>query len=378
MLLFSVLSVSSQESDTSKNKLLIAGGYLKELPYLQFVKNQKTVFNNVLNLRLNFALNFSESTRFVLEMRNRWLAGDTEWGSEAFVTTLKNGNGWLNAGTAFSMGGKHSAVHIMADRFYLEHNSGKWQIKAGRQRINWGINMVSNPNDLFNTYSFFDFDYPERPGSDAVRVQYYRNGMSHIEAAFAPASHISDAVGAFLYDLNFKEYDVQFITGYYHNRFVLGTGWAGHIRAAGFKGEISLFSDLSGNDRNTNVVAAVSGDYIFDNSLYFVVEALYNGGFNPAGYNVSDLYRPLSADNIMFSEFAVTTSVSYPFSPVISGSLAAMSLPDIHAYFISPSFTWSVKSNLDASLTSQIFGGSESLGINGTAIAVIGSLQWSF
>jgi hypothetical protein len=269
-------------------------------------------------------------------------------------------------------------VHVLADRFYLEHNSGKWQIRLGRQRINWGINMVSNPNDLFNTYSFFDFDYPERPGSDAVRVQYYRNDLSHAEVAFAPADNISEAVGAFLYGFNYREYDVQLIAGYYHNRMVLGTGWAGNIAGVGFKGEASFFTDIEKTKGNSTLVAAISGDYIFGNSIYLVLEALYNGGFDPAGYNVSDFYRPLSVDNIMFSEFAVTTSVSYPFSPVITGSLAAMSLPDIHAYFISPSVTWSVKSNLDAGLTSQIFGGSKGIGINGTAIAVIGSLQWSF
>ena len=35
---------------------------------------------------------------------------------------------------------------------------------AGRQRINWGQTFVWNVNDVFNAYSYFDFDYKERPG----------------------------------------------------------------------------------------------------------------------------------------------------------------------------------------------------------------------
>ena len=35
------------------------------------------------------------------------------------------------------------------------------------------MNLVWNPNDLFNAFSFVDFDYEERPGSDALRIQKY-------------------------------------------------------------------------------------------------------------------------------------------------------------------------------------------------------------
>jgi len=86
----------------------------------------------------------------------------------------------------------------------------------------------------------------------------------------------------------------------------------------------------------------------------------------------------LSADNIMFSQYALTTSVSYPFSPLLSGTLSAMSLPDIHAFFISPSITWSLLPDVDAVLTSQIFSIGGRSGESVTANALIGSLQWSF
>ncbi|MCO5266140.1 MAG: hypothetical protein M9948_09725 [Lentimicrobium sp.] len=367
----------NQVADTT-TKVVSVNGYVKELPYLQFVNNKTTTFNNILNLRLNFAVNISNSTNIHLEMRNRLMFGDTEWGTGQILKSLQQNNGWINLGAAAPVGGSRAVIHTMADRLFFEHNAGKWQIRAGRQRINWGINLVSNPNDLFNTYSFFDFDYPERPGADALRIQYYRSTMSHVEMAFAPADHIKDAVGAFLYAINRNGFDIQFITGYYHNRLSLGMGWAGNILNAGFKGEIGTFTDIEKTGRKTNVIVSLSGDYMFEVGLYMVVEALYNGGFESGEYAAIDLYRPLSADNIMFSEYALTTSVSYPFSPLLNGTLSVMSLPDIHAFFISPSLTWSLLPDVDAALTSQIFSVGGRSGESVTATALIGSLQWSF
>lgn len=371
------LSTSFSQVADSSFKVFSVSGYIKELPYLQLIPDHKTTFDNILNLRLNFAANLSQSTRVVLELRNRLMTGDTDWGYLAETPSFKKGDGWLDMSAASAIGGTRGLVHVMADRFYLEHNSGKWQFRAGRQRINWGINMVSNPNDLFNTYSFFDFDYPERPGSDAVRVQYYINGMSHAEMAFAPANHISDAVGAFLYSFNYKGYDLQFLGGYFRNRIALGGGWAGRIGVAGFKGESTFFSDPDGSGKSA-VVASVSSDYIFGNGLYILLEGLYNGGYEPMDETALNFIEPLSADNIMFSKYAVTTSASYPISPVMNGSLAVMALPDIDSWFISPSFMWSATKNVDVSLVSQIYGSSGNSAMKGSVVALIGSVQWSF
>jgi len=376
LMVISISSVFSQKPD-SAFKVFSASGYAKELPYLQVIPDSKTTFDNILNFRLNFAADLSVSTRVVLEMRNRLMYGDAGWGELASDNSFRKGDGWLDLSVTSKAGGRRGLVHIMADRFYFEHNRGKWQIRAGRQRINWGINMVSNPNDLFNTYSFFDFDYPERPGSDAIRVQYYINGMTHAEITLAPANHISDAVGAFLYSFNFNGYDIQFITGYYHNRFALGGGWAGRLRGAGFKGEAAFFNDLNGSGKS-DIVASTSVDYLFQNSIYVFVEGLYNGGFDEKDQMLLNLSKPLSADNILFSTYALTASAAYPFSPVLNGSLAIMLLPDINSFFISPTLSYSLLTNLDVSLISQIYGNTGKSNNPGSAVVLIGSLQWSF
>ncbi|NTW25018.1 MAG: hypothetical protein HGA37_09980 [Lentimicrobium sp.] len=367
----------SQETDSTLKSIAFSG-YLKELPYFQFFTNQQTTFNNILNLRLNLGISLPASTRLVIEMRNRLLSGDGYWGSNQLLEVFKEDNGWLDLTAASAFGGSKSAVQIMADRLFLEHNAGKWQFRLGRQRINWGINMVSNPNDLFNTYSFFDFDYTERPGSDAIRTQYFINSTSRLELAVAPADQASEAVAALFYGFNYQGYDLQLITAYFHDRLALGGGWAGHIRNAGFKGEATLFSDLSGEARETDFVVSSSADYIFTNGLYLVLEGLYNGGYESTEVPELTLIKPLSADNIMFSKFAVTASATYPFSPVFSGSMSAMLLPDIYSVFIAPALVWSLSNSINLTFAAQVFSGGDKSAFSGAGTQLYASFQWSF
>ena len=97
-----------------------------------------------------------------------------------------------------------------------------------------------NPNDIFNSYNLLDFDYEERPGADAVKMQYLINDLSNIEAAIANGPYNSATVAA-KYSLNRDEYDWQFLAGTYARRFTAGLGWSGNLGKAGFKGETQMF-----------------------------------------------------------------------------------------------------------------------------------------
>ena len=65
-------------------------------------------------------------------------------------------------------------------------------LRIGRQRINWGVNLAWNPNDLFNAYSLIDFDYQERPGSDAIRFQYYMGDLSVLNLQYNPGMGLTN------------------------------------------------------------------------------------------------------------------------------------------------------------------------------------------
>lgn len=73
------------------------------------------------------------------------------------------------------------------------------------------------PNDFFNTYSFFNFDYTKRPGADALRLQHFLEDMWRVQAAVSPARNSRHMVAAAMLNLNHWNYDFQALAGYYHN-----------------------------------------------------------------------------------------------------------------------------------------------------------------
>ncbi len=356
-------------------------GYIKDMPAVQLDRNfSDPQFINIFHNRLNFRWDIAADWHFVAEGRNRLFYNDMFNEFPFYKDILEDDPGLLDMSWVWLSNGAWIG-HTNVDRLYIDWRKNNWQIRAGRQRINWGINLVSNPNDLFNTYSFFDFDYVERPGADAVRVQYHTGFASRLEVAYHPAKYLRESTGALLWSVNYHGYDLQAIAGYFRNRSALGAGWAGSIGGAGFKGEVTWFYDLEetpGIDRG-NVVAATGVDYMFGTGTFAVLEFLYNGGYGRTDDGVFLINQPLRPDNIMFSEYAVTLSVQHPFSSVLQGGLAVMALPDIEAAFVMPSMTYSLMTNFDLEFVSQIFvGGKNSPLSNAEGSSWFLALQYNF
>ncbi len=354
-------------------------GYLRAMPTLQLDRDfSNPSLGHTFHNRLNFNWDIVSNWRIVLEGKNKLYYNEMflDYPEAAQLITRDNGlanmswrwheqNGWLG--------------HTMIDRLFVDWQQGSWQIRAGRQRINWGITLVSNPNDLFNTYSFFEVDYPERPGADAVRIQYHTGFASRMEVAWNPSSNKKESTAAFLWANNYQGYDVQIITGYYRHRAALGMGWAGHIKGAGFKGEATWFYDLEKSyEPRGNVVLATGLDYVFGNGSFAVLEFLYNGGYSRSAIDRFIITQPLSADNIMFSKYAMTLNLQHPFSNILQGGLAFMALPDIDAVFLMPQISLSIMRNLDMECVGQVFAGGQNSIFEEGGSAWFVSLQYSF
>jgi len=381
ILLISVLIISrgmAQDSESMPN--ILVKGYIKEMPSVQVNENfSDPVFSNLVHNRINLRLNITSGFHFVAEGRNRLFTSEMIHDFPLVKELIEFDPGlvdmswvWLHAGSWLG--------HSVIDRLYADWHMKDWQIRAGRQRINWGINLVSNPNDLFNTYSYFDFDYEERPGADAIRIQHYMGGMSRAQLAVSPSKNSREMVAAAMLNLNHMNYDFQALGGYYRNRSALGLGWAGHIGGAGFKGEVTWFYDLEKipeTDRG-NLVAAIGFDYMFGTGTFGVAEFLYNGGFNRASTDVVLVTQPLQPDNIMFSEYAVTLSTQHSFSRILGGGVAMMLLPDIESLFVMPSLSYSLLTNFDIQFLAQIFKGSTGSIFENTGTAGFLILQYSF
>jgi hypothetical protein len=382
LLIWAIISgtTNGQGNEPERDITWSLKGYIREMPSIQLDNHFKDPeFTNIIHNRLNLRVNYKNDLHFAAGIRNRIFTSELFRDFPPVREYFKQDPGlvdmswvWLHEGVWL--------CHTMADRFYFDYRAGNWQIRAGRQRINWGINLVSNPNDLFNTYSFFDFDYEERPGADAIRIQHFTGSLSRVQLAVSPGKTNKEMVAAGMVNLNRWNYDFQALAGYFRHRLALGGGWAGHISGTGFKGEATWFYDLEkiyGVDRG-NLVASIGFDHVFGSGTFGVAEFLYNGGYGRSTGDVLLVTQPLRPDNIMFSEFALTLSAQHPFSGILLGGLAVMVLPDIGATFVMPNITWSIITNLDIQFLAQAFTGGRGSVLENAGSAGFLIVQYSF
>ncbi len=377
-----LLPVSANDNEESFMDRFSIRGYVRDMPILSLDEDfSDPEFTNIFHNRLNFRFDATENIQLRVEGRNRLMYNEMLKDIPNVKDIFEEDDGLLDMSWVWFSDGPWLG-HSEIDRLYMNWSTEGWRVRVGRQRINWGINLVSNPNDLFNTYSFFDFDYPERPGADAIRIQHYLDHASQIQLAVSPAEDSEDMVAAGMVNFQQWNYDIQTLAGYYKDRSAIGIGWAGNIGGAGFKGEATWFYDLEktpGIERG-NIVAAVGMDYMFSTGTFGVVEFLYNGGYQRDPEQVFLITEPLQPDNIMFSEYAATLSADHMFSPILNGGMAVMVMPDIEALFVSPNISYSVITDLDFEILAQIFIGGE----EGTVLheyagsSWIASLKYSF
>lgn len=312
--------------------------------------------DNLVHNRLNFYWYPNSNLTGSVQLRNRFLIGD-----QIRVDSLGIQKDALEEdGLSVNLiEDKMFVLNSMIDRLYIKYSVDKLDITLGRQRINWGQTFVFNANDIFNAYSFFDFDYPERPGSDAFRIQYYPNYSSTIEAA-VKYKNDSTITAAALGRFNKWNYDFQVIGGLYNsNELVFGGGWTGNIKDYSFSGEFSYmhpkenFSDTSGL-----FFTSINVNYMFSNSLMLQVEGFYNQYLS----NNTLTFADLMADNqdiksLTVSEFTWFANISYPFNPLFNTSISIMYYPDVKGINIFPSFDFSISDNAKFSIIGMYFTG---------------------
>lgn len=382
-LLFSI-SLFSQEEE--KSKKIFLNGYVKDLQSLSILSlanpfTGETISvllqDNLLHNRLNFQYIPNDKFTLKLELRNRLFWGDQVGTAEAFKAQLAEGNDYFDLDLA-SVGEVGIAAHTILDRAYGEYVNGKWEIRLGRQRINWGINTVWNPNDIFNAYTFTDFDYEERPGSDALRVRYYTGYASSVELAAKAFDNFDEATIGLLWKFNKWNYDFQLLAGVAEGDYAIGGGWAGNLKNIGFKGEFTYF--LPFDDSQEDSFAATLGvDYAFGNSLYLNTGFLFNKNGTTEG-SITELFAfDLSAKNLYPYKYAAFFSGGYPISPLMNGGLALIYSPsESNVLFVNPTFTYSIKENWDIDFIGQLVFGKENEKYTSPVQALFLRLKFSF
>ena len=358
-LYFPVLIFAQEE----KPKNWTLDGYVKtlqtviinniEVPQLGF---DTTLFlvDNLVHNRLNFKWFMNENWTFKADLRTRLFYGELVKNTPNYGELVGDANNDFMDLSLLLVDQPSFVAHTMLDRLYFEYVKDNWEIRFGRQRINWGINTVWNPNDIFNAFSFTDFDYEERPGSDALRVRYYTGFASSLEFAIKAFDDWDEMVAAALWKFNKWTYDFQLLGGIVNRDLVVGGGWAGNIKNASFKGEFSYFHALDQGVSNS-FASTLSIDYSFKKGLYTGLGFLYNSN-GTSDSNINELFSfELSAKNLYPYNFAIFAQGNYPLTPLLSGGLAIIYSPSkVHALFLNPTFSYSLADNWTLDLVGQL------------------------
>ncbi|MCK5169761.1 MAG: hypothetical protein KAQ75_07775 [Bacteroidales bacterium] len=359
LLFFFALNAKSQESVFSNMTLT---GYVKYMNTTMF-SNVDSVWlvDNLIHNRLNYRWYVNDKLTLAIDARTRLIYGDLVKFIPNYANSIEEDNGFLNFLTNNITDGNSYVLNTAFDRAYLEYNNNNWVVTLGRQRINWGQSFAWNPNDIFNSYSFFDFDYEERAGSDALRIQYYPSFTSVADVAVKIDKN-NNITAAGLYRFNKWSYDIQLIGGIIDTSdYVVGAGWSGSIKDFGFNGEISYFHPQENfSDSLGIVITSIGLNYMFGNSLNVSIEGNYNGYFDKLNLNsFSDFYfMPLSVKATSYSKFSWFGQISYPIHPLLNGSIAIMYFPSLgNGYFLMPSVAYSVSDNFEFAFYGQRFEG---------------------
>ena len=321
-----------------------ADGYISAMPtwYRMENLNQKFWENNIHN-RINLSYDFSSSVIGVVQFRNRLIHGKTVRDIPGYAAVIDTDQGFLDM--SYNLASGTSAIlNMTIDRLWMDFYLGKVQIRAGRQRINWGQAMVWNPNDIFNAYSFFDLDYPERPGIDGVRIQWFTGMTSQMEGVFKIDRNPTSTI-ALRYRFNALRYDWQLLGGKLNTEeWAAGLGWSGQIGDAGFYGEGTYI--IPDNEQEV-VIASTGIDYTFKNSLLWRSEFLFSSNLSSDQIDFTNFISgQASIKNLSVAKYSIFTSFQYPVTPLFNATLNGMLFPGVEGWHAGTTLEYSVSTNL--------------------------------
>ncbi|MBS1528762.1 MAG: hypothetical protein JSU01_00520 [Bacteroidetes bacterium] len=353
MLNLSLASAALAQDSTAKASSFFLNGYIKDMQTFSIDSNFRNVeWGNLIHNRVNLKWKPSEKITGAVEVRSRILYSDAPE-LPAGSIAVRNANEYLNMQEVWV--NNHSVVFTSnVERLYFDYRTEKFNLRVGRQRINWGMATTWNPNDIFNSYNFLDFDYEERPGTDGAKLKYMLGNTSNLEFACAHTSISNGNIAAVKYSLNKWNYDFQIITGVYYNKPTAGVGWTGYIGDAGFKGEAQYFS--AGRDSTGHLNLTMETDYKFAGDWYVNFGLLYNNyGLSGPVDAINAIDLNLSPKNLMPTKWNLILTTTKQFSPRLSASTTLLFSPGTNFFILFPSLQYNLMTNLDLDVFWQSF-----------------------
>ena len=313
---------------------------------------------NLLASRLDLKYRPFKGLEFQVSMRHRIYQGDVLFVYPNLAESMNHDAGYLDL-TTLCFSSSEAFWLASLDRLKVYYHYKNIELTLGRQRINWGMNLVWNPNDVFNTFSLMEVDYLQRPGCDALLVSYYPSSYNQIDlAASLDHEHEAKIMGRGRFNLGL--WDVQVIGGYAYRAGLLGGGFSTSVGSVSVRGEVMGGVSPEGfsfdDELNYTMTASLGLDYYCPNQLHLHTAFLYNDHSTSTASPFMNLFEVSSnynALNLSYGDYEWFGEVSYPVSPILTlQALCLVNLEDGSSY-VSPNAVFSLMNNLDLTLLGQ-------------------------
>ncbi len=355
-------------------------GYLTNLESVWLQKDiDVMLLSGTAQNRFDFFIYPLDNATINIGLRNVLEYGNTVQLTPGYADFVTRDDGYFNLTKSWRERNSY-VLYTAIDRLNLFYSTDAFEIQLGRQRINWGVNLVWTPNDIFNSTSFLNFDYEEKQGSDAIRGQYYFTYSSSLEYVYK-LDRLERVTSSLMYRFNVWNYDIQTFVGMMADDYVFGGGWSGSIWDANFSGEFTYFRDKENfADTTGQLVASFGWTYTFASDFYVHGEFLYNstGKTGNAGGLLNLITSGYNAKNLSPAKYSIFGQLAYQVNPLVRVDFSTIINPSDKSFYVGPFATFSISQTIDLLFAGQFFYGN-----SGTEWGDFGTfyylkLKWSF
>jgi hypothetical protein len=201
-------------------------------------------------------------------------------------------------------------------RAYLKYVDSKNLVVIGKQRVPFGVGKIWNPIDIFNPIVATSIESDERKGTDAIRYEYAINSLSTLDMTLSEEKFATRVKGY----LEFADMALVFVKDEDKKRDIYAYEIQGELFESGveLRSEGGYFFPQYEKEYFEGIFGA---EYGLENSLTFLGEYKYN-----------------SDTNINY----LASSLSYTFTPLVTGSFLVIKNLKDKSIFYSPRFEYSL------------------------------------
>lgn len=241
-------------------------------------------------------------------------------------------------------------------RAYVKYYQPEFQATVGKQAIDFGKLRFYSPLDVFNPVGELAIEHDERPGVDAVNLNYSPEAFAGINAVVAPGRNDETTGGGLKLYHKISTYDAALIAATVRKDQIYGFSFDGYLKSAGFRGELAHVRE----DNGRNFPRAGLGlDYTFSDKLYGLVEQFYNGG-NDDTDSTAFTTSYLTARRVMSLKRNLTSLwLKYSLTPLWTLNNYVVYDWDGKSAALNPEMVYNLSRNVDLKLGTQFFWGND-------------------